>query len=141
MENQTEKEYGDLLDRAYSKIKKVEMTERFEIPKIESYVEGSKTIATNFNQIASFLRRDVDHFSKYLSKELATQIIINKDRAIFNRKLMNSQINDKIASYVKEFVACPECGKPDTELIKEKTFLFLRCLACGAKHSVRAKIV
>lgn len=138
---QTDKDYEKLLDRAYSKIKKVEITERFEIPKAEVLVEGSKTIVSNLLQIASFLRRDIDHFTKFLSKELATQIIIRGDQAIFNRKLMPSQINEKIEAYVKEFVTCPECGKPDTELIKDKVFLFLRCLACGAKHSVRAKIV
>ncbi|MCX6742089.1 MAG: translation initiation factor IF-2 subunit beta [Candidatus Pacearchaeota archaeon] len=138
---QNDKDYETLLDRAYSKIKKVEVTERFEIPKVDSAVEGSKTLVSNLLQIASFLRRDINHFTKFLSKELATQIIIRGDQAVFNRRLLPSQINEKIAAYVKEFVTCPQCGKPDTELIKDKVFLFLRCLACGAKHSVRAKIV
>jgi translation initiation factor 2 subunit 2 len=137
---QTDKDYEKLLDRAYSKVKKVEVSERFEIPKIDSFVEGSKTVVANLQQTASFLRRDLDHFIKFLSKELATQIVIKGDKAIFNRKLMPSQINDKVQSYVEEFVLCHECKKPDTELLKEKGFLFLHCLACGAKHSVRAKI-
>jgi translation initiation factor 2 subunit 2 len=138
---QTEKDYENLLDRAYSKIKKIETSERFEIPEVESFVEGSKTVVNNLLQIASFLRRDLDHFIKFLSKELATQIIIKGDKAIFNRKLLASQINYKIKAYVDEFIICPECKKPDTELLKEKGFIFLHCLACGAKHSVRAKIV
>lgn len=137
---QTDKDYENLLDRAYSKIKKVETSERFEIPLAESFVEGSKTIVSNLNQIISFLRRDMDHFVKFLSKELATQIVFKGDKAVFNRKLMPSQINDKIKAYVQEFVLCSQCGKPDTELLKEKDFMFLHCLACGAKHSVRAKI-
>ena len=137
---QTDKDYEKLLDRAYSKVKKIEVSERFEIPQVESFVEGSKTVVSNLQQTVSFLRRDLDHFIKFLSKELATQILIKGDKAIFNRKLSSSQINDKIKSYVEEFVLCPQCGKPDTELLKEKSFLFLHCLACGAKHSVRAKI-
>ncbi len=137
---QTDKDYEKLLDKAYSKVKKVETSERFEIPKVDSFVEGSKTVVSNLQQTASFLRRDLDHFIKFLSKELATQIIIKGDKAIFNRKLMPGQINDKIQDYVEEFVLCHECKKPDTELLKEKGFLFLHCLACGAKHSVRAKI-
>ncbi len=137
---QTDKDYEKLLDRAYSKVKKIEKSERFEIPKVDSFVEGSKTVVANLQQTASFLRRDLDHFIKFLSKELATQIVIKGDKAIFNRKLMPSQINDKVQSYVEEFVLCHECKKPDTELLKEKGFLFLHCLACGAKHSVRAKI-
>jgi translation initiation factor 2 subunit 2 len=88
----------------------------------------------------SFLRRDLDHFVKFLSKELATQITFKGDKAIFNRRLLPDQINDKVKAYVEEFVLCPQCGKPDTQLLKEKGFLFLHCLACGAKHSVRAKI-
>ena len=40
----------------------------------------------------------------------------------------------------KEFVLCKECKKPDTELLKEDRLLFIHCLACGAKHSVRSKI-
>jgi translation initiation factor 2 subunit 2 len=137
---QTDKDYEKLLDRAYSKVKKVEVSERFEIPKVDSFVEGSKTVVANLQQTASFLRRELDHFIKFLSKELATQIVIKGDKAIFNRKLMPSQINDKIQAYVEEFVLWHECKKPDTELLKEKGFVFLHCLACGAKHSVRAKI-
>lgn len=137
---QSEKDYENLLDRAYSKIKKVETSERFEIPQAESFVEGTRTVVGNLTQTASFLRRDLEHFVKFLSKELATQIVFKGDKAIFNRKLMPSQINDKIKAYVEEFVLCHQCGKPDTQLLKEKGFLFLHCLACGAKHSVRAKI-
>jgi len=137
---QTDKDYENLLNRVYSKIKKVETSERFEIPKIESFVEGTKTVVSNLSQMVSFFRRDLDHFVKFLSKELATQITFKGDKAIFNRKLMPDQINDKIKAYVEEFVLCPQCGKPDTQLLKEKGFLFLHCLACGAKHSVRAKI-
>lgn len=136
-----DKKYNDLLEKLYKQVKRVEVTERFEIPKVEGMIEGSKTIVTNFSQICSMLRRKPEHVSKFLSRELAAQASIEGDRLIFNRRLMGSQINEKIQAYIKEFVLCPECGKPDTELIKEKNFMFLHCLACGAKHSVRAKIV
>jgi len=134
-------DYEKLLNNAFSKIKKVESTERFEIPEVKSMVEGNKTLVFNFLQICATLRRDCDHLSKFLSKELATQVIVEKERTIFNRKLSPGQINEKIAAYVNEFILCPQCKKPDTELLKEKGFVFLHCLACGAKHSVRAKIV
>lgn len=134
-------EYEKLLEEAFSKIKRVETTDRFEIPEVESMIQGNKTLVFNFQQICSVLRRDPEHLAKFLSKELATQVIIEKERTIFNRKLTKEQIDSKIKSYAKEFVICPECKKPDTELIKEREFMFLHCLACGAKHSVRAKIV
>lgn len=74
-------------------------------------------------------------------RELAAPGQIEGDRLILNRKLNSQRINDKIEEYAKEFVICPQCKKPDTELIKDKDFLFIHCLACGAKHSVRAKLV
>jgi translation initiation factor 2 subunit 2 len=52
----------------------------------------------------------------------------------------SAKINQKVEQYVKEFVLCKECGKPDTELSKEDRMSFVKCLACGAKHSVRNKI-
>ncbi|MCL6500539.1 MAG: translation initiation factor IF-2 subunit beta [Candidatus Pacearchaeota archaeon] len=133
--------YKELLDKLYKEVKKVEVSERFEIPKIEGMIEGSKTIVTNFSQICSTLRRKPEHVAKFLSRELAAQATIEAERLVLNRRLGSKMINDKIEAYANEFVICPECKKPDTELLKEGKFLFLHCLACGAKHSVRAKIV
>ena len=133
-------DYNKLLDEAYKDIKKVEGTDRFEVPKIEGHLEGTKTILTNFPQIASYLRRDMQHLLKFLLKELATSGSFKNNRAILQRKISSQKINEKIQDYVKEFVLCKECKKPDTELIKEKGFQFIHCLACGAKHSVRARI-
>lgn len=133
--------YKEMLEQAYMKVKPVESKrERFEIPKAEGMVEGNKTIIINFNQICSYLRRKPEHLAKYLQRELASPGILESDRLILARKTLSSKINEKIADYVKEFVICKECKKPDTELIKQDNFMFLHCLACGAKHSVRAKI-
>src|SRR3989344_5691037 len=129
--------YEELLDEAYQKVKPIKYGERFEIPKIEGHLEGNKTILTNLPQIASYLRRDAQHILKYLLKELATSGSIKENRTLFHRKINSQKINEKIQEYAKEFVICKECSKPDTEVIKEKGFVFLHCLACGAKHSVR----
>ena len=133
--------YDKLLDKAYNELKPLESSgERFEIPKIEGHIEGTKTILTNLQQITSYLRRDQDHLLKFLLKELATSGALKNNRVILQRKISSQKINEKIESYSKEFVICNQCGKPDTELKKEKTHASLNCLACGAKHSVRAKI-
>ncbi|MBS3076399.1 translation initiation factor IF-2 subunit beta [Candidatus Pacearchaeota archaeon] len=134
-------DYEKLLEEAYSKVKQSNTSgERFEIPKIQGHFEGKKTILTNFSQIASHLRRQPEHFQKFLLRELATQGQIEGDRLIFNNKVPSAKINQKIEQYTKEFVICKECGKPDTELKKEDRLTFINCLACGAKHSVRSKI-
>jgi len=134
-------EYTKLLDEAYNKVKQVDVSgNRFEIPKIEGHFEGRKTILTNFFQVASYIRRKPEHFQKFILKELATSGQKEGDRLVLNIKVPSTKINQKIEQYVKEFVLCKECKKPDTELIKEDRLTFIHCLACGAKHSVRSKI-
>jgi len=130
--------YEQLLDDAYSKIKKSDASsERFEISKVQGHFEGKRTILTNFFQTASYFRRTPEHFLKFLLKELATSGQVEGDRLILNNKLPSAKINEKIEQYAKEFVICKECGKPDTELSKQDRFMFIHCLACGAKHTVR----
>ncbi len=134
-------DYEKLLDEAYGKVKVVEgKSDRFEVPVIEGHIEGKRTILTNFLVIASYIRRDPEHFQKFILKELATSGQLEGERLILNNKIASSKINAKINQYVKEFVICKECGKPDTELKKENRLSFMQCLACGAKHPVRDKI-
>ena len=133
--------YEELLEEAYKKTKQIDSSSnRFEIPKIEGHFEGKKTILTNFLQIASHIRRKPEHFQKFILRELATSGNIEGDRLILNNTIPSAKINSKIEDYVKEFVLCKECKKPDTEIVKEDRLTFIHCLACGAKHSVRGKI-
>jgi len=132
--------YEKLLEEAYKKIKPVESkTGRFEIPEVNSHIQGNKTIISNFNQIASYLRRKPEHIEKFLEKELAAQGKIENGRLILVRRIPTKKIQERIKIYVERYVVCRECGKPDTELIKQDNFFFIHCLACGAKHSI-AKI-
>jgi len=134
-------EYEKLLEQAYEKVKQVDSSSgRFEIPKVQGHFEGRKTILTNFSQIVSHLRRKPEHFQKFILKELAASGQIEGDRLVLNLKVPSAKINQKIEQYVKEFVLCKECRKPDTELTKQDRLTFIHCLACGAKHSVRSKI-
>lgn len=133
--------YEKLLDQAYDKVKQItDGGKRFEIQKVEGHFEGKKTILTNFFQISSHLRRDSEHFQKFILKELATSGQKEGDRFILNMRVPSKKINAKIEQYVNEFVLCKECKKPDTEITKEGRLTFLKCLACGAKHPIRGKI-
>ena len=132
-------EYEKLLDEAYKKVKRVssENGERFEIPKAEGHFEGKKTIITNFSQISGKLRREISHFQKFILRELATSGQIEGERLVLNNKIPSGKINQKMEEYAKEFVLCKECGKPDTEIMREERMSFMRCFACGAKHPVK----
>lgn len=130
--------YEQLLEQAYAKVKVIEKGgERFEIPKVQGQVMGNDTIITNFVSIADYLRRDKDHMAKFLMKELAVPGRIDGPRLVLKTKLNSMKVNEKIALYTKEFVICPVCSKPDTEVISEKGIKYKNCLACGAKSPIK----
>jgi len=134
-------EYEQLLKKAKEQLPEVqESKERFEIPKVSGHIQGSKTIVNNFTSIAKILMRDQEQLLKYLQRELATPAVIEGQRLVLGRKINAGFINKKIEQFAKDFVLCKECGKPDTKIIKEDRFLFLKCTACGAKHTIRSKI-
>jgi len=115
-------------------------TERFNVQKVQGHLEGNKTVISNFFQIASMFQRNPDHLLKFISRELAAKGEVKNQLLIFNTKLPSSKINEKLEQYVDQFVICKECGKPDTKLSKEGVVTFMRCQACGAKHSINSKI-
>ena len=130
-------DYESLLNEAYSNIKEV-TTEcsRFEIKKPEGHFEGNKTIITNFFQIATCLRREPEHLAKFISKQLATPGEMDGERFIFMKKIPSIKICEKINQYSEEFVICPSCKKPDTEIIELNDGRYLKCLACGSKKKI-----
>ena len=115
-------------------------TERFEILRVKGHIQGNKTVISNFYQIANTLRRKPEHLLKYILKELATPGDLKKNALIIGRKVSASRLNEKIVQYVNLFVLCKECKKPDTKLDKEAGILFMKCMACGAKHPLLTKI-
>lgn len=134
-------DYDEALKRARDNLpESVFEKERFEIPKVKGHIQGNKTIISNFKQIASALGRPVDHLLKYVLKEIAAPGELRPSGLFIGTKVSASKINEKIKQYSDEFVFCPVCGKPDTELEKEGEFLYLKCQACGAKKSVKSKI-
>ncbi|MEM5869855.1 MAG: translation initiation factor IF-2 subunit beta [Candidatus Aenigmatarchaeota archaeon] len=129
--------YEELLKRALEKLpKKSEEKKRFVVPEVEFEFNGPRTIFKNFGTIANFIRREYNHFSKFLLKELATPGWIEGNTLIFQRKLPSGLLQEKVNSYIKKFVYCKVCGEPDTKLVKEDRINFLICEACGARYPV-----
>ncbi len=132
-------DYETLLGRAIEKSPKAAARSgRWEVPKPVTMKDGLKTIIGNFYEIAAYMRRDPEHLLKFLLKELATSCN-SKDgkRVAVLGNFSPEAVGKKIDLYVKEFVLCRECGKPDTKLVKEERLSFIVCEACGARHSVR----
>ena len=130
-------DYADLLKRAHENMPEVvHEKERFEIPKVRGHLEGQKTVVSNLAQIASALDRPIEHLVKYLLRELACSGEYVKKQFVLKGKIPASRINRKIRQYAHDFVLCTTCGKPDTELKREGSFMFVHCKACGAKFQM-----
>ena len=130
--------YEELLTNVYSKLpKKATTGERFAVPSVDAMMIGSQTVIKNFADIATTLRRDPKHLLKFLSKELATPANIDGNRALLQAKMPQRLIQPKIEAYVKEFVICKECKRPDTRLEKMERLTMMVCEACGAKSAVK----
>jgi len=134
--------YEEMLDKGRKELPKAVLNEaeRFEVPAIKGHIEGNKTIITNFHQITTYLHRKPEHMFKYILKELATPGELEKTRLVLGRKVSAALIAEKIRNYVNEFVLCPECKKPDTQIEKEDRVTFIRCMACGARRPIKSKI-
>ncbi len=129
--------YEQMLEQAYAKVKAPGKEERFEIPQAEAFVQGSFTVIKNFSQIADYLRRDVKHMLKFFARELAAPGSLEGGKAIFQTRVSQKTIQQKLEEYVNEFVLCKECRRPDTKLIKEDRITVMKCEACGAKCPVK----
>lgn len=131
--------YEKLLEAAVEKMpKKLQEKDRFQIPEAVTEIQGNKTLIRNFGDIVSILRREPSHIAKFLFKELATPGNIQGSTLILQRKLPQTPIQEKIVSYVKNFVYCKICGEPDTRFAKDGRITFIQCDACGARSPYKA---
>ena len=131
-------DYKELYDRARGQLPdKVFEQSRLEIPKIDSLVEGNKTFLVNVKDVLAVMNREVNHFLKFMAGELATSVTMEGVRAVFAGKHARTTLQSLLERYVKEYVICGECGKPDTVLITETRILRKRCDACGASIAVK----
>lgn len=131
--------YDEMLKRLYESIPKKSLEhERFEFPKIDSFIQGPKTYIKNFGPIQKIMRReDPKDILKFLTKESATSAQIDGERLILNGKFPTNQIQTWFDHFLEEFVLCKECGKPDTHYIVHNGVRQLKCEACGAISPLR----
>lgn len=128
-----------MLDEAYASLPKKQAKDgRFEIPLADVLIAGSKTTVKNFDAICAYIRRKPTQVAKYLFNELAAPGVIEGTRLVLQGKFAARAVSERVQNYVKLFVLCKECGKPDTNLVQiERNVYALQCEACGAKSPVR----
>jgi len=134
-------DYEWLLKRLYEKVPRPAGSgERFSVPKPDVVRIGGTTIVRNFKEIVDALRRDPKLLTRYLLKELATAGSYDEETGVLKLgSVVSAQALEVLLDrFVKQYVLCPTCGRPDTRLEKREKIFVLRCEACGAEQSMKA---
>ena len=128
--------YEEMLKKAVKNLP-ARSESRFETPVAIVQTGKRQTIIKNFGDIVKVIRRTPQETAKYLFKELAVPGDVKGNELVLQAKVPPSLVNQRIKEYVRDFVLCKECGKPDTALQKIDSYTFIKCEACGAKRPVR----
>ncbi|MCD6348560.1 MAG: translation initiation factor IF-2 subunit beta [Candidatus Korarchaeota archaeon] len=132
-------EYLEMLREARKQLPSVVVSgERFSPPRPIIAIEGKQTHIVNFKEIATTLNRDPKLMARYLSKELGSPYFLTEDerKLILSRRIDPRQVENRIERFIRTYVICPHCGRPDTVIAKVKKAWILRCLACGAETPI-----
>jgi len=130
--------YEKLLQRAIDKLPKNKgHGERFELPRVDVFLQGNQSIIKNFSDICKKLRRDEKEILKHLSRGLAAPASVVNGRAIFQAKIPARMIQSKLDVYVRDFIICPVCKRPDTNLTRQGKVSIMKCQACGARNTIK----
>ena len=126
-----------MLNRAYDQLpEQLEEQDRFQIPRARVRRQGRRSVIMNFTEIAEGLQRNPEHLLKFLLKETATRGNYDGTRVVFQGRFTEDSIRNLIEIYTNKYVICPVCGRPDTNVVRDKRLSFLQCDACGARSSI-----
>jgi translation initiation factor 2 subunit 2 len=135
-----ESEYVKLLDHALSQLPVDAMKhDRFVMPEVLAFTEGNKTLIKNFKQLADKAARDPKHMLKFMVNEVGTAGTYDDqaERATFTGVFTKKIVQDTIDKYVRDFVICKTCGRPDTQIDKDGRQAVLLCQACGSARAIQ----
>ncbi|MBI4044577.1 MAG: translation initiation factor IF-2 subunit beta [Candidatus Diapherotrites archaeon] len=132
-------EYEQMLERAYRLMPAQALKkERFELPRLETLVQGTKTIVKNFGPAMKAINREPKHAMKFLTREFAVPISFADGKLLMNGKVSQEMLDKSFKGYLEEYVLCHECGKPDTRILEQQAGIkILKCDACGASKPVK----
>lgn len=112
---------------------------RYKMPRIMGKVEGRgngiKTVLANVVDVASSLNREPQEITKFFGTDLGAQTTYDEaiDRAIVNGAHTDTDLQNKLRTYIEKFVLCLTCRYPETGYKVKDGIIVQKCLACGAK--------
>ncbi len=135
---------SELLDRAYAELHKNKLPKKiFVRPEVVNH--NRKSYITNYIKLCDSLGRDIEHFRKFINKEMSIDTAIIKENNLddgegtglkFNGMFRQNQIMDAITNYIKLYVLCESCRSGHTELTKIDRITYISCNSCKSNKSI-----
>lgn len=131
-----DKQYEELLDKAYSQLPEVLYKKgRFELIQVKGKLIKSRTVIYNFKNIAKQLVRTEEHLLKYFLREAGVRgEVTNNGSLVLYSRFQPAILNKIVEKYFNTYVECPYCRSPDTEFINNG--MMLKCKACGHEEKI-----
>lgn len=130
-----EAEYTNLLEQAYNELPEVlYKAQRFEVPQVKGKLIKSRTVISNFRDIAKHLSREEDHLSKFMLKEVGVRGEVDgRGDLVLHSRFQPAALNKAVSKYFETFVKCSHCNSPDTYFNEPGS---IQCKACGHREKV-----
>lgn len=96
----------------------------------------------NSDKIASYLNIDHVTLIKSIGSELSCQSNVDNDTCsgYFRGTYESSQLNGILCNFIKNYLICQSCDKPEIKLYLKNNKIRQKCKACGEKHYVKSEI-
>jgi len=132
------KSYEEMLEEALKKLPEISLSsDRYALTQIEVKYEKNKTFILNIKEILFKIKRSEKEFKGDFSRIIGIPTKFEKNSLVINGVINKEILKKKLEEYVKIFVICEVCGKPETRVIIEDNVKYLKCDACGYKKLLR----
>lgn len=130
-----------LIKRLYTELENIKNNNtnlsKLSLQKPNIHSINKKTFFNNFSDICNNIIRDREHIRVFFENELQTKTSIDQKGAlIINGIFKINAIQKNLEQYIKIYVQCGECLLYNTNLIKEKGYLYLDCNNCKSKKCI-----
>lgn len=132
------KSYEEMLEEALKKLPNIFISsDRYSIPDIEVKYEKNKTYILNIKEILFKIKRSEKDFKGDFLRILGVPGRFERDIFVLNGLINKEVLKKKLEEYIKNFVICDICNKPETIIVEENNIRYLKCEACGNKRILR----
>lgn len=132
------------LDKFYANLRKMNLDissksiRNLKLPTPIVEREPTKTVWTNFINVAVKLHRDPNLLRQFLKTELCTEVNSDaQDALVLKGKFTVNQFERLLGKFVNTYIRCHVCADLNTAIVKEERLTKLRCLVCNSQKTVQ----